>query len=108
MTALRLAVATLAGLLAGAASMPADAGPRFCGLVGRVRVVESAALADYRVHWVPEHQAQLRVRWVVGAPMRAGEWELVDDFADFTIAAEESSHLADFLAGVTRGEPGCP
>lgn len=104
----RIAAAALAGVLAGAAAVPADAGPRFCGLKGRVRVVDSPALADYRVRWVPEHQAQLRVRWVVGAQMRAGEWELVDEFADFTIVAEDSDHLADFRAGVTDGVPGCP
>lgn len=107
MECVKIALAVSVGLFTGMAPAHAQ-NTGFCGLVGRVRVVDSPAVADYRVRLVPEYRAQLRVRWVDGAPMRAGEWQRVINFADFTVYFVESDGRADFSAGSTRGTPGCP
>lgn len=72
-------------------------------LFGRVKVV--TAHADYKVRVVTSFQ-DLNVKKVTSTPTNAGEWQFVDDFADFTIQFVDA--FEDFTICYVTSFPGLP
>ena len=70
-------------------------------LYGKVRIVKS--FGDLKVKYV-ETFPDLKVQYMTNFPAQCGEWQIVDNFEDFTIEIVE--HFADIKVKKVKTFPG--
>ena len=77
------------------------------GLYGRIELVKSPAVADYKVYVTNNSSsADLRVQIVGGLADRPGRWEIVKGLPDFRVYITNSAAEADLSICFVNALPG--